>query len=269
MAIQRFQVDDIPAFLALAAAEGWLCDPWELEHLLEAFPDGCLVWRQGGEARGFVTASRYLQSGWIGNLLVAKAHRRGSIGSRLFSRALEVLEGDGAATVWLTASPQGRPLYARQGFRSIDTVCRWRGWGGGGEAEKVRPLSPEEALPLDRAGWGDERLPLLQALGGRGDLGGNGMAFRVLQPLGEQLQLGPVGGTCYREMSRLVAATINALPRERTIFLDVPAGSVNMAPLLMAAGFRISGITSLMCRGVKPAYCPECIGALASMGSFG
>jgi predicted N-acetyltransferase YhbS len=269
MAIERFQADDIPAFLALATREGWLCDPWELEHLLAAFPEGCLVWRQGGEVTGFVTASRYRRSGWIGNLLVSDSHRHAGIGSRLFRRALEALEEEGAATVWLTASPQGRPLYARHGFRSIDTVCRWRGWGGGGEADGVRRLSPEEALPLDRAGWGDERLELLQAVAARGAMAGNGMAFRVLQPLGEQLQLGPVGGTCYREMSRLVAATINAAPRERTIFLDVPAGSVNMAPQLMAAGFRISGITRLMCRGEEPAYCPERIGALASMGSFG
>jgi hypothetical protein len=49
----------------------------------------------------------------------------------------------------------------------------------------------------------------------------------------------------------------------------VPIRNTVQTGLLLKMGFSIRGTTLLMCRGEAPAYAPERIFALASMGSMG
>jgi GNAT superfamily N-acetyltransferase len=268
MDIDQFRHEDIEEFLALAAGEGWVCDRWEFEFLLDQFPSGCFAAREGKEAVGFITSIRHSHSGWIGNLIVRLGFRERGIGSVLMGYALEALDKAGAETVWLTASRQGKPIYERLGFSVVDVINRWVGkglWNGIGNRH-VGDLSA--ILEIDRAGWGDKRESMIAAVLERGRLFIADDAFLVCQPSGGTVQIGPCGGACASAQLLLEEALLEA-GRGAKVVLDVPARNTWQTALLMGRGFAIGGSTLLMYRGKAPAYAPEQIGALASMGSMG
>ncbi|TLN24012.1 hypothetical protein FDZ71_02265 [bacterium] len=45
MVLDQLSYSDIPVFMDLAAAEGWISSEWELGLLLESFPEGCFAFR--------------------------------------------------------------------------------------------------------------------------------------------------------------------------------------------------------------------------------
>lgn len=267
MEIGPFNGESLDLFLALARAEGWISDPWELTFLQRAFPGGCLAATLAGRPVGFVTAVRHGTGGWVGNLLVEREFRGRGIGARLMERAMEELIAAGTETVWLTASPAGRPLYERMGFRELDTVTRWVGAGAPGEASAgVMPL--EGMVALDRQGWDDRREALLAAVAERGTLLAGDGGFLVVQPCGDGVQIGPWCGGNGCATALLAGARAVAGSAGRVV-LDTPARNVSAAALLNAAGFSVAGRTSLMCVGRSPAYDPSTLFSLASLGSMG
>ena len=267
--VDRLVPSDIPPFLALAEEEGWICDLWEFDFLLAAFSQGCLVIRSGAAPVAFVTAIRHERSGWVGNLLVRRDLRGRGLGRMLMTQALAALDDAGVETVWLTASEDGRPLYETLGFRTIDTVVRWRGsgWNGWPPAGGVYGPHLDE---VDAAGWGDRRSVLLHGVARRGAVHYGADGFLVVQPTGAGLQIGPWGSRCSREAEALLEKVLGGCgPGDGRIFLDVPSGNPVSARLLGARGFRETGSTVLMYRGAPPSYRPSAIFALASMGSMG
>ena len=266
---EHFQPEDIAPFLRLALAEGWVCERWELDFLLAVFPAGCCVIREEGQAIAFITAIRYGASGWIGNLIVRPDDRGRGLGTTLMEAALSALVADGATTIWLTASAAGRPLYERLGFVAVDLVRRWRGRGGGTDAVVTGQVSLDEVARRDRAGWGDDRESILRATVGRGELLAEGGGFLVLQPAPDGVQVGP--WSCDNSV---VAANLFSRARARVggsreMFLDVPAANAAAVRLLGEQGFSVCGETLLMYLGERPAYRPELVYSLASMGSMG
>ena len=266
--IDLFRHEDIEDFLALAAAEGWISDRWEFEFLLAQLPSGCLTVRSEGELVGCVTSIKYDKSGWIGNLLVSRDCRRQGVGGALMERALAALADAGAETVWLTASRQGKPMYEKLGFTTVDVINRWVGtglWNGSGD----RPVaSRSDILAIDRAGWGDRRDALIEAAARRGRLICAEGSFLISQPCGDCIQLGPWGGAGASAPLLLSEALLEAGKGTRVV-LDVPIRNTGQTALLLGRGFSIRGTTLLMYRGKAPVYAPEQIGALASMGSMG
>ena len=268
MHIDRFRHEDIEDFLALAADEGWLCDRWEFEFLLEQFPRGCLAAGTGGEPVGYVTSIKYGESGWIGNLVVRGAFRGKGVGSVLMEKALEALADAGAETVWLTASKQGKSIYERLGFTAVDVINRWSGKGLWSGSSGRAATSRSEILAIDSAGWGDRRDAIIDAAVQRGRLFHGEGAFLVCQPCCNGIQVGPWGGTSASAPLLLDEALLEAGKGTRVV-LDVPIRNTGQTAFLMGRGFSIQGSTLLMCRGKAPAYAPEYVCALASMGSMG
>lgn len=260
-------LDDIPSFLALAEAEQWLSDQWELEYLWRSFPAGCLACRANGKPVAFITALRHDRSGWIGNLIVHESWRRHGIGSALLNRALTALEAAGTETVWLTASADGKGLYERLGFIPIDSVSRWQGQGFPRTTGTNAALT--EMLSIDTAGWGDRRESLLQMTCQRGATVSDRTGFLVLQPWEHGRQIGPWGATTARNASKLLLQCLDLYRDDCKLFLDVPDGNSVAATLLTDAGFKRVSSTTLMYRGISPRYAPQCIFSLASMGSMG
>lgn len=269
MEIRHFVPDDVPLFLSLAAAEGWVSDPWEFAFLLGSFPRGCLAVEEEGRPAAFVTAVRYGTSGWVGNLIVAKDVRGRGLGTRLMRRAVDELLADGVKTVWLTASSAGRPLYEKMGFREMDGVVRWRGTATGGAEGGSDPVRPDELISLDRAGWGDDRAALLAAVAVRGMVVRQGGGFLVAHPCGDGFQVGPWAAADRSVAAGLLGRALSRLQPGAQVILDVPVRNVAAVALLNDAGFIVSGRTVLMCVGVEPVYVPERIFALATMGSAG
>ncbi len=265
--ISTLSPDHIPAFLALAAAHQWISDPWELEYLCSAFPGGCLTCRTNGNAVAFVTALKHDRSGWIGNLIVQDVWRRHGIGSTLLKQALAALDAAGAETVWLTASDDGRRLYERLGFISLDRVSRWHGRGMLRSGRTDAALA--DMLAVDRAGWGDRREFLLDATRQRGTAAATDAGFMVLQPWRHGVQIGPWGATTAQGASAQLRQHLDLSRDDTCLFLDVPEGNSAATTLLSDTGFSRVSTTLLMYRGSKPRYAPSRIFSLASMGSMG
>jgi GNAT superfamily N-acetyltransferase len=268
MQIESFRQADIDIFLELAEVEGWVCDRWEFEFLFRTFPQGCLVARDGERPVGFVTSIKYGASGWVGNLLVRKELRGNGVGTMLMEQALAALSAAGARTVWLTASPSGKPIYETLGFTAVDVVNRWVGRGVGGAVPAPETVTRSEMLAIDQAGWGDRRDTLIDAVAGRGRVLSVAGTFLVCQPCAEGLQLGPWSGTG-QGAEVLLGYALAAAEAGARIYLDVPIRNTVQTGLLLRMGFSIRGSTLLMCRGEAPAYAPERVFALASMGSMG
>jgi len=271
---EPFRREDIAAFLALAATEGWVVEGWELEFLLAVFPQGCLVVRgAAGAGIGFVTAVRHSNSGWIGNLIVAQHFRGQGLGAALFRSALQALRSAGVDTVWLTASQDGLPLYQKHGFRRLDSVCRWVGAGqqrhASHEQMPAAEVPGEAVYRLDGLGWGDQRRRLLAAVSERGRLLEGASGFMIMQPSGAHQQFGPFAAADQDVAARLLNQGLGSVPLAARIYLDVPASNRTAARLLKRRGFRISGRTELMYAGARPDYHPELIYGLATMGSCG
>lgn len=269
MMIRPLTGADVPRFLALAAAEGWQSDPWEFAFLLDAFPAGCLALEEGGVAVAFVTAVRYGESGWVGNLIVAPDARGRGYGTLLMGRAMDELRAAGARTVWLTASTAGLPLYRKMGFQEMDGIVRWSGTARGGGEGAGDPVHPDGLMHLDRAGWGDDRSAIVAAVAARGEVLREEGGFLLLHPCGDNVQVGPWAAADRGVAARLLDRALSRPPAGSRLLLDVPARNVAAASLLNDAGFTPGGRTVLMCRGERPAYLPERIFALATMGSIG
>lgn len=262
-----FLHSDISSFLELAQDEGWISGRWEFEFLLRSFPQGCFVWREGGEALGFLSSVKHGKSGWIGNLLVRPEARRHGIGRALMERAVSALLKSGVETIWLTASEEGAGLYHKLGFAVIDSVQRWTGCAALNDAACPDPLDLESVRAVDRVGWGDRRESLLEVTCSRGRLHASSGGFICGQQWDDALQIGPWGCLIHSQAAQLMDQLLVA--GEGKVFLDVPAGNFSANDLLLRRGFAVKGGALLMYLGHHPLYQPGNIFALASMGSMG
>lgn len=258
-------------FLRLAALEGWRVPESELRLLEGELAGSAFVLRSRGEFCGFVTAVAHGHSGWVGNLLVPGECRGRGYGSLLFEHALRVLERKGVASIWLTASEAGRPIYEKRGFQSLNRVRRWRY-----RAEDREIASPGSVIPTaeliraDSLVWGEFRSSLLEPLAESGwvfSVDGN---WGVLQP-GERFQvLGPWVSPqrCPRGNRRLLAAMLDRIPAGMEVVTDV-LETAGMGSLLIAAGFEPQGSCDLMARGEVDRVHLGALVSLASLGSIG
>jgi ribosomal protein S18 acetylase RimI-like enzyme len=274
MIIEPFRGADIPLFLKLATEAGWVAETWEFEFLLQEFPQGCFAARSSdGAPIGFVTSLRHDRSGWIGNLLVTAQHRGKGVGERLFCCAHDALRNSGAQTVWLTASQQGKSLYEKHGFRTVDTILRWVGTGrqrhathggnGCGEA------SNSSVSSIDCLAWGGRRDALLAATVARGELNLIDSGFCVIQPCNGACQIGPFAAFDSTTAEQLFDSALRTIPFGTKIYLDAPAANRHALRMFNRRRMAIAGSSALMYAGLCPEYRPELIYGLATMGSCG
>ncbi len=273
MKFDLFRHEEIDPFLAMAGSEGWLSDRWEFEFLLQRFPHGCFVIRQsGGAPLAFVTAITHSSSGWIGNLIVREEARRKGLGSFLMGKAMDALFIAGARTIWLTASSEGAPLYARMGFRDVDRIGRWM-------IERTVNLdSPalaslseiHELIRLDKAGWGDDRTDLCQEKSRLGTLKCDNGSCLVVHQNASVTQIGPWASDSIVAAERSLDCLFSGVAQPGKTMLDVPSGNAGAVAMLVKKGFIHCSEAVLMYHGHSPPnYSPEMVFALATFGSLG
>jgi len=272
MKIRSATTSDWQVFLTLAKEEGWQVPRLEVDLLTSALNGGAFALLEGGVCRGFVTTAAHPRSGWIGNLILAPEGRGKGTGGRLFDFAVGHLERRGSASIILTASELGRPLYEKRGFRSIGTIERWRH----DPAPRRGPRPPferegREALcQLDALAWDEARGSLLTFLSERGQTFVAGLSCLHVQE-GEDMQvLGPwySASRCLEENHRLLRLALDAVKYAAPLFTDLLVES-GLSPLLDRAGFRPCGSTALMVKGECPAELSRHLVSLASLGSLG
>lgn len=64
--------------------------------------------------------------GWLSGMIVRPERQRGGVGRALLGPALAFAKEHGAVSVGLDATPSGRPLYEREGFRVAGEDPRWQ-----------------------------------------------------------------------------------------------------------------------------------------------
>jgi GNAT superfamily N-acetyltransferase len=131
--------------------------------LFVAERDGAIVGTGVGSAHGPV--------GWVGVIFVASGARGAGLGRRITRTVIERLEEAGCRSQALIASPMGRPIYEREGFRVIERQIRFTIDGlsaaddpGDPRVRAFASADAEAVLTLDRAVTGEDRSTVIREL---------------------------------------------------------------------------------------------------------
>ena len=161
--IRTLTLADLPACLALAADRDWQPEAHKWRLLIEGGEAFGIDDEDGGGLAGSVVLTRYGDAlAAVGMMLVAARREGRGLGRRLMTH---LLDRAGDATVFLTATPLGRPLYEKLAFRPIGTVTSHTGRFAGGPAGVSRPAVPADLpaiLALDAEAYGGDRSGLLR-----------------------------------------------------------------------------------------------------------
>ncbi len=174
---------DLPLGMKLKGMAGWNQTEDDWRRFLALSPDGCFVAERavapraspekGGdgldrEAVGTAVACVFGPVGWIAMVLVDPGHRGQGIGTRLVERAIDYLEGCGVRSIRLDATPLGRPVYQKLGFRPEYELARWEGMAPGGRRQgrtrRAEDFELEAIARLDQSGTGTPRYRLIEHL---------------------------------------------------------------------------------------------------------
>ena len=118
LAMRIATMDDLPAIAGLRESVGWGVNEWALRAVVGTSFARCLVVEAADGLAGVGSGIVYGPLGFVGNMIVAKAHRRRGIGSAVLSTITAYLEQTGCRRLELNATSDGRPLYERHGFAS-------------------------------------------------------------------------------------------------------------------------------------------------------
>ncbi len=184
--IERATLADLESLARMRAEVGW--------HRSDPLLKGVLAWEHGRVfiiRAGALTAMRGASAqapaattsaiaagpvGVIGNVAVRPEFQRRGLGKLLTAHALDWQRAAGVRTVWLDATPAGRPLYRQLGF--VDAAASWyvqtplrdlhherlAALAGSMIAVAAPPDALASIAALDLAAFGGDRLGLLHAL---------------------------------------------------------------------------------------------------------
>jgi GNAT superfamily N-acetyltransferase len=263
---------DWELFFALAANEGWRVPYFERRLFQGFWSHSVKVLEVDSAFAGLVTAVAHERSGWIGNLIVPAPLRGRGYGSRLFMAALSSLQAQRVASIWLTASELGRPIYEKSGFTLVDTIERWASCNrfSDGPAMKTTSSAKEMLCGLDLATWGEARTSLLDALFEYGRTYAIDDTVALLQQEPALQIIGPwySPSCCPRANRQVLQQILAAADPDVEIVVDILSSSP-LRQLLTAAGFACSDRNSLMVRGDGETPDLSMMVSLASLGSIG
>lgn len=254
--------DDVAAAHALSADLRWPHRAADWEQALR-FAEGVVAERDDrivGTALRFRWGPRHAT---VGLVIVEPASQGRRIGARLMQAALEGLDG---CTVLLHATPEGRGLYERLGFRRSGELRQHQGLA---QPAPLVALGPHRRLRP--AGSND--LPRLQALDGQArgmprpalvaellatadatvvlDEGDHTVGYACLRRFGRGHQIGPVVAPDVDAAKALIAhlSGLNA-GRFTRIDIDVETG---LAEWIESLGLPRVDVPTTMWRGTPPA----------------
>lgn len=164
--------DDLPAIAGLRESVGWDVAEWALRAVIGQPHARCLVAVDGGGAvAGVGSGIVYGPLGFVGNMIVAPAHRRRGVGAAILDAVAQFLEVEGCVRLELNATSEGRPLYERHGFRSLGTSATTRIPRGTRLTPRtevtVRPATPDDlnaVAAYNRPRFGGDRRVVLELL---------------------------------------------------------------------------------------------------------
>jgi GNAT superfamily N-acetyltransferase len=123
--IRLMTLADIAVGMRLKEMAGWNQTEEDWQRFLKPNPDGCFVAEWNGHVAGTVATIIYGNTlAWVGMVLVDSRFRGKGIGTALLTKALADLDARQVPCVKLDATPEGRPIYERQGFHAEFAIER-------------------------------------------------------------------------------------------------------------------------------------------------
>ncbi len=247
--IRPMRPDDIDAGLELCRLAGWNQKVEDWRRMLALAPDGVFVDEQDGRVVATGSAISYdTRIGWIGMVLVHPEYRRRGIASAIMNRCIDALRGRGIQSIKLDATDQGRPVYAKLGFRDERPIVRYVG------VPHRRAASPSAARPVADADWpqiarldeqafGADRIALLKHLAAEGPAivlseGDRLRACGFLRPGHHAAQLGPLVAED-EASAQAVAEALLAAHAPQQLYWDVLPDNAHAAGLAESFGLTV------------------------------
>lgn len=248
--IRRMRDADIPEGIRLCRAAGWnqLEQDWKIFLDMEG-GDAFVATDHEDRIAGTVAAMRYQNKfAWIGMMLVDPEKRRQGIALLLMQHVLEELKD--VSSVKLDATPAGREVYLKLGFRDEYTLTRWlldKSSVSETTISDVRLMTDDDlpvVLQIDQKIFGADRTGLIKH-------------FRQAEPsfarvltkenkvtgycLGRKgfsyYSIGPVVAADAADASKLISAVMS-YAHDALIIIDVPQQHESLAQWLSDGGFK-------------------------------
>ena len=174
MQLRAMTEKDIRAGMRLKEIAGWNQTEADWLIFLEAGPDGCFAAEVDGVVRGTATTIVYGgRFAWVSMVLVDPEYRGRGIGTRLLERCIEYLDSIRVPCIKLDATPLGKPIYEKLGFKSEYEIERWALNRKPEELAHRDRIEAEEPMPgpllehvlkADREAFGADRSAVLRAV---------------------------------------------------------------------------------------------------------
>jgi GNAT superfamily N-acetyltransferase len=226
VSLRAMEPRDVDGGLRLCRSAGWNQTAADWRFLLRENPGRFVVAEREGAIVGTGGASVYgRRLAWVCMILVDPDERGRGIGTRVMQEVLERVAD--CEAVGLDATPKGRPVYERLGFRATAALTRWSGVGrASGAAHRVEPLlaadlaavagRDADAFGVSRAGvlrFCLEAAPQLALHLGRG--------HALARPGHHSTQIGPIVAEDAGTAAALAGASLDAA-RGAPVVLDAP-----------------------------------------------
>jgi GNAT superfamily N-acetyltransferase len=225
-------------------------DPAQLEFYRTSPGGQLIVACYDSQVVGVSFAASFGRTGWIGNVAVHPEARGRGVGTAVSRAALDALRRAGAATVLLTATKLGRPIYEKLGFgydglhygmwrRNEEPAAAGRpgGTATGGPAvpaaadidsavadDTVITGRIEDLAVLDAAATGEDRRRYLASFAGRARVTRDGTGYRMSLPWGRGPVIASSADSAHALLAGMVAAGAEpflAFPETNTAGADV------------------------------------------------
>lgn len=237
LSIRVFDTRDLPFAMRLRDTEGWNQTPEFLSALLAHQPDGCFIAEWNGAPAGTVTTTIHEgRLGWIGMMLVDADHRRLGIATALLNRAVEFLQTSHVDCIALDATPAGREVYQRCGFRDAWGLQRWEREGEAPRGNVATSRHPIQIPAFDREAFGVDRSVWLHRLASTAQVSVRDGALAMLRPGVRADYLGPVVAIDPSAAAEAISPLIGKITA-RT-FWDIPDANEPARRLAESLGFR-------------------------------
>lgn len=248
--LRKMELSDMDSLMRLKDAEGWnqLDKDWAL--LISYRGSVNLVAVLDDHILGSVTAINYDNKvAWIGMMLVDRAYRGRGIARLLLLEAIDKLNS--SLSIKLDATPAGRPLYLKLGFREEYTLYRMTNPSvskicAGDDLSTANQIKPEdipEVAEFDKKVFGADRTELIRQLYEAYPelawlvkenkcvagfcLGREGQKFT---------QIGPVFASSSEKVKTLLQSALDQL-RDQAVVVDIIAAKSDILGWLEACGF--------------------------------
>ncbi|MBP0464106.1 GNAT family N-acetyltransferase [Roseomonas sp. PWR1] len=255
---------DLPRAAALSALVGWnqVAADWAL-FLREG--EGRALDHDDATLGATAAVIRYgADLAWISMVLVRPELRRRGLATAMMRWAVEALRG--TRCIALDATPAGRDVYARLGFRDLWGFSRWALPDALPAGDGVRPVTEADwpaLMALDTAAFGAPRPALLQDFAARAKalIAVDGRGYALARDGARGPQIGPVVARDDATALALVAAARAALPGVPVI--DIPDARIALAVWFTAHGGAMQRPFTRMALGADTPGDPSLLAAVA------